>query len=211
MREMDRLKLTLNIVPNDIGAKEVDVRRSLVVANLLAEIQDKFNLDGTLELQEEKGRPLEPSESLDRLGVADGATLVCDRVVEDTGTADAIASGVRESIEGQFKRVYLEEEHTLTEYDVTWQPAVVGRIDRRDPSKNRLLAVDLESIEDLPTVSRHHACITLKGGKFYIEPLSPRNPTYLDGKVLKMHRKVPMAAGARLQVGNVFLTFNVIG
>ncbi len=207
---MDRLKLTLNILPNDVGVKEVDVRKSLVVANLLAEIQDRFNLDGTLELKVEQGAPLEVSESLDRLGVADGAKLVCDRVVEDTGTADAIARGVRESIEGQFKRVYLQEEHTLTEYDVTWQPAVVGRLDHRDPSNNRLLAVDLESIEDLPTVSRHHACITLKNGKFYIEPLSPRNPSYLDGKVLKMMRRYPIAAGARVQVGNIFLTFNVI-
>lgn len=207
---MDRLKLTLNILPNEIGVKEVDVRKSLVVGNLLAEIQDRFNLDGTLELKVEKGDLLAVSESLEQLGVEDGAKLVCDRVVEDTGTADAIAGGVRESIEGQFKRVYLEEEHTLTEYDVTWQPAVVGRLDHRNPSNNRLLAVDLESIEDLPTVSRHHACITLKNGKFYVESLSPRNPSYLDGKMLNMMRRYPLAPGARLQVGNVFLTFKVI-
>ncbi len=48
---MDRLNLTLDIRANEVGSKEVNVRSSLVVANLLAEIQDKFNLDGTLELR----------------------------------------------------------------------------------------------------------------------------------------------------------------
>ncbi len=137
--------------------------------------------------------------------------MVCDRVEEDTGTRDAILQGIRQPFEeGQFKRVYLEEEHTLTEYDLSWQPAIIGRLDHRDPSKNRLLAVDLESIEDLPTVSRHHACLTAKGGKFFIEQLAGRNPTLLDGKEIKAGRKYPLAAGSRVEVGNVSLTFYII-
>lgn len=209
---MDRLNLTLDIRANDVGSKDVNVRSSLVVANLLAEIQDKFNLDGTLELRQEKGdAALELNQSLDKAGVEEGAKLVCDLVQEDTGTRDAILQGVRQPFEeGQFKRVYFEEEHTLTEYDVSWQPAIVGRLDHRDPSKNRLLAVDLESIEDLPTVSRHHACLTAKGGKFFIEQLAARNPTFLDGKQLKAGRKYPLAAGSRIQMGNVSLTFYII-
>ena len=47
---MERLSLTLDIRPNEIGSKRINVRSSLLVANLLAEIQDKFNLDGTLQL-----------------------------------------------------------------------------------------------------------------------------------------------------------------
>jgi hypothetical protein len=209
---MDRLKLTLAIRPNEVGSKEVNVRSSLVVANLLAEIQDKFNLDGTLVLLPEKGdTALELGKPLDQAGVQDGATLICDRVEEDTGTRDAIRQGVREPFEeGKFKRVYFEEEHTLTEYDVSWQPAIIGRWDHRDPSNNRLLAIDLESIEDLPTVSRHHACLTVKGGKFFVEQLAARNLTYLDGKLLKTGRRYPIAAGSRIQVGSVSLTFYII-
>jgi len=209
---MDRLNLTLDIRVNEVGSKEVNVRSSLVVANLLAEIQDKFNLDGTLELKPEQGDVvLELAKPLDQAGVEDGAKLICERVEEDTGTRDAIRQGVRIPFEeGKFKRIYFEEEHTLTEYDVSWQPAIIGRLDHRDPSKNRLLAVDLESIEDLPTVSRHHACLTLKGGKFFIEQLAARNPTYLDGKALKPGRQYPLAAGARIRVGTVSLAFYII-
>lgn len=208
---MERLNLTLDIRPNDIGAKKVNVRGSLIISNLLAEIQDKFNIDGTLNLHAEGSQEMLPlGDPLVQAGVTDGATLVCERLREETGTQDAILRGVRLPFEGKFKRVYLQEEHSLTEYDLSWQPAIVGRRDRRDPSKNRLLAVDLEEIEDLPTVSRHHACITLKEGKFSIEPLAPRNPTYLNGKALEGGRKHPLPAGAKIQVGRVSLTFYVV-
>jgi hypothetical protein len=209
---MDRLTLTLDIRANEVGNKDVNVRSSLVVANLLAEIQDKFNLDGMLELRPEDGDgPLELGKPLDQIGIEDGAKLICERVVADTGTRDAIRQGVRIPFEeGKFKRVYFEEEHTLTEYDVGWQPAIIGRWDHRDPSKNRLLAIDLESIEDLPTVSRHHACLTVDGGEFFVEQLAARNPTYLDGKKLEAGRKYPLSAGSRIQVGSVSLTFYVV-
>ena len=208
---MDRLNLTLDIRANEVGSKEVNVRSSLVVANFLAEIQDKFNLDGTLELRPEQGDAFDIGQPLNQIGVQDGAKLICDRVEEDTGTRDAIRQGVRVPFEeGKFKRVYFEEEHTLTEYDVSWQPAIIGRWDHRDPSNNRLLAVDLESIEDLPTVSRHHACLTLKGGKFFIEQLAARNLTYVDGKAIHPGRQHPLAPGARIQVGNVTLMFYVV-
>jgi hypothetical protein len=208
---MDRLKLTLDIRPNDVGIKKIDVRSSLVVANLLADIQDKFNLDGTLQLHLEGGETaLGPAEQLQQAGVTDGAKLVCERVIEDTGTQDAIQRGIKEPFEGQFKRVYLQEEHSLTEYDLTWQPAIVGRRDYHNPSNNKLLAVDLEDIEDLPTVSRHHAVITLTDGKFFLERLSDRNPTYLNEKPLKGGRKYPLPAGAKIQIGRVSLTFYII-
>jgi hypothetical protein len=208
---MDRLKLTLDIRPNEVGIKEIDVRSNLVVANLLAEIQDKFNLDGTLELRPEADdAPLGLAEPLQQAGVQDGAKLICERVIEDTGTQDAIQRGVKEPFAGQFKRVYLQEEHSLAEYDLTWQPAIVGRRDHRNPSNNRLLAVDLEDIEDLPTVSRHHAAITLTDGKFFLERLAERNPTYLNEKPLKGGRKYPLPAGAKIQLGRVSLTFYII-
>jgi pSer/pThr/pTyr-binding forkhead associated (FHA) protein len=70
--------------------------------------------------------------------------------------------------------------------------------------------VDLEGIEDLPTVSRHHACITSRGGKFFIEQIQARNPTYIDGKRLKVNTKYPLPAGAVIQVGRISLTFNIL-
>jgi len=208
---MDRLTLTMDIKPNKIGPKELNVRSSLMVANLIVEIQDKFNLDGTLQVHPKGDRkPLELEKSLDQSDVHDGVTLVCERIVEDTGTQDAILRGLREPIEGQFKRVYLLESVSLTEYDLSWQPAIIGRWDHRNPSNNRLLAADLEGIEDLPTVSRHHACITSRGGKFHIEQIQPRNPTYMDGKRLEAGNKYPLPAGSVIKVGGISLTFNII-
>jgi hypothetical protein len=208
---MDRLTLTLDIRANDIGQKQVNVRSNLVVANFIAEIQDKFNIDGTLGLNlEGVEESLSLQSSLDQTGVMDGSTLVCERLMEETGTLDSIERGVREPFEEDFKRVYLHEQRTRTEYDLIWQPAIIGRKDHRNPSNNRLLAVDLEDVEDLPTVSRHHACITLHEGSFFIETIQARNPTLLDGTRLKRGIKYPLAAGSVIQVGRVSLTLFII-
>ncbi len=208
---MERLTLSVNIRPNKIGKKEVNVRSSMTVANFIAAIQDKFNLDGTLELHL-KGAdgPLEISDPIEGIGVADGGVLICKRVVEDTGTQDAIQRGIREPIDDQFKKIYLVEDHTLAEYDLTWQPAIVGRMDHRNPSNNRLLAVDLEGTEDLPTVSRHHACITMHKGTFFIEQIQDHNPTSLDETRLEVGMKYPLAAGSTIRLGRVTLTFYVV-
>lgn len=208
---MDRLTLTIDIKPEKIGPKQINVRSSLMVANLIAEIQDKFNLAGMMELNiKGHSEPLSLSQAIEAAGIQDGSTLICRRIVEDTGTEDAIQRGIRDPLDEQFKRVYLTENSTLMEFDVAWQPAIVGRKDHRNPSNNRLLAVDLEGIEDLPTVSRHHAAITTKGGTFYIETIHARNPTMLDDTLLQPGRKYPLAAGSVIQVGRVSLTFYVV-
>src|SRR3972149_1307907 len=73
------------------------------------------------------------------------------------------------------------------------------------------LAVDLEPVEELPTVSRHHACITEKRGQFFIEDIQGRNPVYLDGTRLREGSQHPLTAGQTIQVGRVRLTFNLMG
>jgi hypothetical protein len=205
----ERLNLKLKIEPKKIGEKEVNLRSSLLVANLIAEIQDRFSLDGTLALLPEGGdEPLNTNSRLNESGIEEGITLVCKQIQSDTGTQDAITRGVREPIPESYKRVYLEEERTRTEYEVEWYPAILGRWDHRNPSNNRLLAIDLEGLEELPTVSRHHAAITVEDGKFFLEQLAARNPTYLDGTKLRAGRKYPLEAGASIQMGRITLEFN---
>lgn len=80
----------------------------------------------------------------------------------------------------------------------------------RNPANNKLLAVDLEEMEELPTVSRHHAAITEKSGSFFIEDIQGRNPVYLEGQRLKQGIQYPLAAGATIQLGRVSLTFRLI-
>jgi hypothetical protein len=209
---MDRRNLTLDIQTDNIGAKRVNVRGSLTAGNLIATVKDKFNLDGEfrLTLQGAPG-PLAPETPLEQAGVEEDSTLVCVRVTEATGTLDAIRNGERQGFSKGFKRVWLVESSTLTEYDLAWQPAVIGRKDHRNPMNNRLLAVDLEAVEELPTVSRHHACITERRGQFFVEDIQGRNPVYLDGTRIRQGSLHPMTAGQTIQVGRVRLTFNLMG
>lgn len=208
---MDRRNLTLDIRADDIGAKRVNVRASLTVGNLITTIKDKFNLDGEFRLTlPGAAQALIPETPLDQAGVEDDGTLVCTRVTEATGTLDAIRAGERHGFSKAFKRAWLTEGSTLSEYDLTWQPAVIGRKDHRNPMNNRLLAVDLENVEELPTVSRHHACITEKRGQFFLEDIQGRNPVYLDGTRLRQGTQHPLTAGQSIQVGRVRLTFNLM-
>ncbi len=209
---MDRLNLTLDIRADNIGTKRVNVRSSLTVANLIATVKDKFNLDGEFRLTAQgASEPMSPDIPLAQAGAQEGSTLQCVRVTEATGTLDAIRRGERQGFSKAFKRVWFVEGSTLAEYDLTWQPAVVGRKDHRNPMNNRLLAVDLEPVEALPTVSRHHACITEKRGQFFIEDIQGRNPVYLDGTHLNQGSLYPLTAGQTVQVGRVRLTFNLMG
>jgi hypothetical protein len=209
---MDRMNVTLNIQANSIGQRRVNVRSSLVVANLVATVKDKFNLDGNFEVRLDNSRiPLADDAALDAAGVQDGSTLAVTRVMEATGTIDAIERGLRERLSKNFKRVYLAEERTLAEFDLYWQPAVIGRRDYRNPSKNRLLAADLEELEGTQTVSRHHAAISESGGSFFLESVNPYNPTFLGDMRLRMGVLYPLPAGSRIRVGQIVLTFHIIG
>lgn len=206
---MDRMNITIEV--QAVGPKRANVRSSMFVSSLIATAKDKFNLDGNyVLLRKGERQPLDPEMPLDQAGVADGSVLVCARVVQASRTKEAIQRGVREPISPQFKRVYLQEERQLVEFDIAWQPAIIGRADRRDPSNNKLLAVDLEGVEDSPTVSRHHACITEKDGSFFIESISENNPTYVGDARLKSGIKVPLPVGSRVRVGRLMLTFYII-
>jgi len=209
---MDRMNLTIDIRASSIGAKRVNLRSSLIVENLVSTIKDKFNLDGEYELRLDNARqPLPHAAALNQAGVTEGAVLVCTRVVESTGTLDAIRRGQRTRLSKNFKRVYLRDAHALAEYDLAWQPAIIGRKDHRDPSKNKLLVADLGDLEEASSVSRHHAAITEEGGSFYLESLNESNPTYLGDTRLRFGVKYPLPVGSRIGVGRVTLTFDTIG
>lgn len=208
---MDRMNLTIDIQANKIGPKRVNLRSSLIVANLIATIKDKFSLDGEFELRlENSSTPLPSEVQLDETGVVDGGVLVCARLAQSSGTLDAIRQGVRQKLSKTFRRVYLQDERYLGEYNLVWQPSIIGRRDRRDPGNNRLLAVDLDGLEESLSVSRHHACITETDGSFFIESINPSNPTYLNDRMLTAGVKYPLPAGSRVRVGKLILIFQII-
>jgi len=207
----DRLNLTVDIQTNKIGPRRINVRASLLTASLIANIKDKWNLDGNYELRlAEAKQALSLEAPLEQAGVTEGATLICERLPEASGLAEAIQRGVRTTFSKNFRRIYLQEERRLVEFDLTWQPALIGRRDQRDPSKNKLLAAPLDDLEEGNTVSRHHACITEKNGAFFIEGLNPDNATYLGGQRLRPHTPYPIEPGESIQLGRITLKFYVV-
>jgi predicted component of type VI protein secretion system len=66
-------------------------------------------------------------------------------------------------------------------------------------------------MEEVPSVSRHHGAITEKDGSFYIEAVQERNPLLMDGVRLSYGEKYPLQPGAVLKLGNVSLSFQLIG
>jgi hypothetical protein len=206
---MDRTNVTIEI--QGIGPKRANVRSNMQVSSLISTIKDKFNLDGDFEMRLKGQRqPLDPKSELDQAGIAEGGVLVCARLLESTGTLEAIQRGARDRIGKKFRRVYLQEGSHRIEYDIRWQPAIIGRKDNSNPSNNKLLAADLEEAEESPSVSRHHACITEKDGTFFIESVNDRNLTLLNGTKIRPGAKHPLSPGALIQVGNISLTFTVM-
>jgi len=192
------------------GDKRLNIRSDLTAGDLMTAIQKQFSLDGLYELKF-GGRALDPALPLDEQGVSESARLQFANVeAKQSDTAERIARGQRYSLSVQKSRVYFRDDREGTEYDVTWQPCVIGRRDPRDPARNTLLAVDLEEAGDALSVSRHHACLLEEGGMFYVEGLNQRNPTYVNDVALRVGARRLLHAGDRVLVGKISLTFNIV-
>lgn len=192
------------------GEKRINIRSNITAGDLITAIQKQFSLDGLYELKL-GGRLLDPALPLDEQGVADQVRLLFSATeMKRSDTADLIAMGERHDFSVSKQRVFLSDDREGTEYDISWQPAVLGRRDPRDPWRNRLLAVDLEEAGDAMSVSRHHACITEAAGEFYVEGLSDRNPSYVNDAPLRFGVKTLLHAGDRILMGRISLTFYVV-
>jgi pSer/pThr/pTyr-binding forkhead associated (FHA) protein len=154
---------------------------------------------------------LDPGRTLEQLGVAEGETLVLlERTELKTDAQMMIEAGERVPISEE-NDVYLQSEREGHIYDITWQPAVIGRADRNDPSKNRLLALDLSGLRGGEYVSRLHACIIERGDQYLVESLNLRNPTYLNDEELEYATSYVLQPGDRLRVGRITLIFHQRG
>lgn len=92
-----------------------------------------------------------------------------------------------------------------TSFELAEQETLVGRGGRElnDPPK-----VDVGVLEAGATVSRHHARVFRRGGQWFLrnEPTA-RNPTLLGGVRIPSGEERPLVDGARIQLGDVMLTF----
>ncbi len=207
----DRLNLIVDVRSNEVGPRNANVRANLPVRMLIDNIKDKFNLDGSYALLlREGGSALAEEQTLAAAGVSQGARLLCVYVEANTGTAALLRAAQRLPFTRKYRRVYFQDQRALTEYELGWQPAILGRRDQRNPAANRLLGVDLDSAEALPTVSRQHAALTESTGTFYIETIHARNPVYVNEKRVPPGYRQALANGSLVRLGQVRLVFRVI-
>ena len=102
------------------------------------------------------------------------------------------------------RKAFLHEEATRRIFELRWQPAVIGRPDS-DPAHNELLAINCEQFADGLRVSRRHAQITADRGEFYLESLSPNNPTVVNEEEVTQRRK--LRSNDRIRMGKTQICF----
>jgi pSer/pThr/pTyr-binding forkhead associated (FHA) protein len=175
------------------------LRKSLTVNDLIAEILREFD-DITADSPEKyaiylKGfdHPLKQAESLAQLDIQPQDEMVFDYVRQT----------IRRMLEVHQYATCMDS--TGKEFDIQWQPAVVGR-PSTDVDHNIILAVNVQLLSDGKTISRRHAQITFSEGRYFIEPLAEQNPTFLNGKELPVHAKREIRQGDKLAFGNNRLT-----
>ena len=209
---MDRVILTIQL--NEQEKKQVNLRRNVQVQAFTEEIRRNFAFpkgDYCLFRRGEE-EPLDPGRTLAQYGLKDGDELIFKESPPTLKSrlVTSIERGDRMPISGSYG-AYLEEERHGQIFEIQWQPAIVGRIYQMSPSQNKLLAIDLSGVDGSEFVSRHHACVSEKGGQFFIESLNPRNPTYINDQALNYQQEHILQPGDRVRVGRIVLTFNLRG
>ncbi|NIM94894.1 MAG: FHA domain-containing protein [Anaerolineales bacterium] len=206
----DRVILKIHMIDGE--TKRVNARQNVSVQSLIDEIRSKLGiLEGEYSLYlRGEDEPMDPGRTLAQYGLKDEDELIFKEGVPRgrSRTLAMIESNTRERIKGNYQ-AYLEEERQGQIFEIQWQPAIIGRLYQMNPSKNRLLAVDLEGIRDHEYVSRHHACITERSGQFSIESLNARNPTFVNDREVAFGKNHILQPGDRIRVGKIVLVFNL--
>jgi serine/threonine protein kinase len=95
---------------------------------------------------------------------------------------------------------------TGTRFALSAPDLIVGR---SDPQRGFHPDVDLLALDPAQTVSRRHARLMRRTGRFYVEDLNAFNRTRVNGTPLVPHQEVELHAGDVLRLGNVELRFEI--
>lgn len=210
---MDRVVITIDVGIEDIGERQVNVRRNLHLQTLLDEVRNHFDiLDENYGLQRKgDSEPLNPARTLEQHNIQNGEVLEFVALDRSVSEAELLVNAGERLPISEDNQVYLQEERQGHVYEIRWQPAVIGRADQRDPSRNRLLAVDVSGMRGSEYVSRQHAAILEEQDQYYLESLNVRNPTYINNAPLPYGERYVLQPGDRIDVGRITLVFNQRG
>ncbi len=172
MADYSRLDITLDVF--DLKMQRAKPLSNLTAVEFIAATLDEFG-----EIEYLSNRP----DQYQLIDVTNGEPLR-----EDVSLGDQVSSSShlalidREALIPAGARplkedVYLREMGSGTVYKLHWQPAIIGRSDK-NVADEELLITNFESLPLGLRISRRHASITERNGRYYIEQLS-RNPTEL--------------------------------
>jgi len=177
------------------------LRKNLTVMNLIEEVLKEFD-DIVADSPEKyavylKGfdRPLTTTQTLTQLDIQPQDELVFDY----------IRQMVRQMLDPRDYAI-LQEEITGKEFDIQWQPAVIGR-PSNEMDHNITLAVNVQLLPNGGTISRSHAQITFSEGRYFIEPLTEYNPVILNGRDITTSKKQELKNSDKLMLGSRRLIF----
>jgi pSer/pThr/pTyr-binding forkhead associated (FHA) protein len=185
-------------------AQRAKVRKNLTITALVEEILREFD-DITADSPEKyavylKGfdRPLTPGSTLTQLDIQPQDELIFDYVRQT----------IRQMLDVS-QYAILREESTGKEFDIQWQPAVIGR-PSTEVDHNIILAVNVQLLPDGKTISRKHAQTTVTDGRYFIEPMADQNPVYLNGRELPVNTRREIKHGDRIAFGRNKLTMTLV-
>ncbi len=207
----ERVNVTITSELFDEPEQEASIRTNLTARALIEEICREFDLlqgEYVLKRQGEE-TPLDPNKTLAQLGVKMGDILLFEREQRRL-SQQIVRRGGRffQRIPGA-KVAVLVEEQSGQAFPIRWQPAIVGRPSANNPTSAEILAVNLGTLPNAKTVSRQHAQITEQKGRYFLEGLAKRNPTFLNEEELAHGEKRMLRAGDRIRVGRITLRFEL--
>lgn len=196
---------------DDETEQEASVRKNLTVRTLIEEIRKEFSLsEGSYALKMGGSETaLDYDKTLEELDIQTGSQLVFER--ERMRISQQIVSRGGQFFQGitGARRMMVREPDSGQVFPIRWQPAIIGRPNARDPISAEALAVNLGDLPEGRTVSRQHAQITEHNGRYFVEGLSDKNPTFLNEEELMPGEKRVLAQGDTIRVGMVDLVFGV--
>lgn len=198
----DYVEITIDVF--DVTGQRANVRKTLTVAGFIDEILREFD-DLERKTPEAYGlflkgqdKPLDRDRTLSQLDIQTHDELEF-KYARSSGRGKIVGGG----------RAFFRDDKTQKEFDILWQPAIIGRQDA-DPAHNELLAVDLSAFPEGRRISRQHAQVTFVNDRYYLESLSPNNPTYLNDEKSPIIEKRRLESGDKIRLGKNIITITFV-
>lgn len=211
----DHIQVTIQLAARNNQQVKVRVKPTVEMQRFVDDVCRHYNLNAnevTVYAQNNVGHTLSISPTL-TLGqnhiVNDTLLVFAPKTVTESPTRELLRQNKIIPLESTVF-VRLQDETTGKQYRISWQPAVIGRYDEKEPDKNKMLAVDLSAAKDAQFISRRHACIVRVNGQYYVESIHEQIPTYLEGVRLTPWKPKPIHPGDRIRVGQTVLIFKLL-